>query len=615
MNRSAETPLPSPSSKVPPAPGRSRAAFGPFELDFHRLNLFRDGQPVPLQQLRVRALCLLVARAGEVVSREDFIEELWGTTLVEYDQSLPPIIRNLREVLGDSAQQPRYIQTVRGQGYRFLAAVEELPTEIPESRPSRFRPMLLVASLLLASTFAFVLTKASRPASTSILVMPFTAADPEHGELVAFSLSHDLKQRWRDSLVVSTVLLTEDDKGIPTTSQATYAIRGRITPSVVGQIIEAELLEIETGTIIATSSNQFVTNQMAPVAFFLNDDLVRPLVPPAHSRLGLDDGANLALQVDFELSRGSPVNHATALDLVRQALETDPENAQTLGLLAVVQFDRWLASLNDEAGDESARAARRALRRDPDQIASRVALASLTYYRERNPEETLAHLATLAGKADDSPRYWALIGALELARRNLPAARQAGLELADLVPFHPGLAADIDWILYASTDPAGALEQSEQSLALAHPYDGSRLVRALVFQSQERWDDLAEEANLFLKPRGIPAATQDAIVKAIRTEGRPDLFWRLIRRRFEAVHAQAPLYPELLAIAAAGAGEQQQTIDYLRQAWERRTCWMPAALQYPLFDQMRDHPDFVALQAEVTEALALDRPLPSRPRS
>ena len=97
--------------------------FGRFELDPGLRELRSDGEPVPLQPQPYRALELLAAAAGRVVTREDFIAALWEPgTHVDYDRGIISTIRRLRVVLGEDARRPAFIRTVPGHGYRFVGA-------------------------------------------------------------------------------------------------------------------------------------------------------------------------------------------------------------------------------------------------------------------------------------------------------------------------------------------------------------------------------------------------------------------------------------------------------------------------------------------------------------
>ena len=96
--------------------------FGPFAFDPSNQLLWRGGQEVPLPPRVVGVLGLLVARPGEVVSRQELIDAVWKDAFVS-DTSLAEAISFLRQALGDDPQQPSYIQTVHRRGYRFLPPV------------------------------------------------------------------------------------------------------------------------------------------------------------------------------------------------------------------------------------------------------------------------------------------------------------------------------------------------------------------------------------------------------------------------------------------------------------------------------------------------------------
>ena len=96
--------------------------FGPFRLVPGECLLLRNGEPVTLTPQAFDLLCLLVESAGHLQSREELIEALWPTTVVE-ENGLPWNVSAVRKALGDSSDAPRYIETVRGRGYRFIAPV------------------------------------------------------------------------------------------------------------------------------------------------------------------------------------------------------------------------------------------------------------------------------------------------------------------------------------------------------------------------------------------------------------------------------------------------------------------------------------------------------------
>ncbi len=100
--------------------------FGVFEIDFRRHELRRGGRRVRLQEQPYKILVALLERPGELVSRDELRSRLWpGGTYVDHETSINVAVMKLRDVLGDSTEEPRFIETVPRLGYRFVAPVEE----------------------------------------------------------------------------------------------------------------------------------------------------------------------------------------------------------------------------------------------------------------------------------------------------------------------------------------------------------------------------------------------------------------------------------------------------------------------------------------------------------
>ena len=101
--------------------------FGPFEIDCRSGELRKHGLKIRLAEQPFRILVLLLDRRGEVVTREEIRQALWpADTFVDFDAGLSSAVRKLRDALGDSAAQPRFVETVPRRGYRFIAAVVPL---------------------------------------------------------------------------------------------------------------------------------------------------------------------------------------------------------------------------------------------------------------------------------------------------------------------------------------------------------------------------------------------------------------------------------------------------------------------------------------------------------
>src|SRR5215470_1982618 len=111
--------------------------FDSFELDFRARELRKNGVKLRLHGQPIQVLAALIHRSGELVTREELCAEVWPEdTFVDFDHSLHNAIARIREVLGDSASDPRYIETLPRRGYRFVGKVERVaPEDIPASGP------------------------------------------------------------------------------------------------------------------------------------------------------------------------------------------------------------------------------------------------------------------------------------------------------------------------------------------------------------------------------------------------------------------------------------------------------------------------------------------------
>src|SRR4030095_12014483 len=98
--------------------------FGSFEFDVLSGELRRSGMRVNLQDQPLRVLECLLERPGQLVSREDLRRRLWsGDTFVDFERGINAAVKRLREALGDSAETPRFIETLPKRGYRFIAPI------------------------------------------------------------------------------------------------------------------------------------------------------------------------------------------------------------------------------------------------------------------------------------------------------------------------------------------------------------------------------------------------------------------------------------------------------------------------------------------------------------
>ena len=135
--------------------------FGTFEMDLRAGELRKQGMRIKLQEQPFRVLTVLLQRPGEVVTREELRNQNWPSdTFVDFDNSLNTAINKLREALGDSAENPRFIETLPRRGYRFLVPVTSADGKDSSMAGPRIRSRARLWKMALSATVVLVLAAA-----------------------------------------------------------------------------------------------------------------------------------------------------------------------------------------------------------------------------------------------------------------------------------------------------------------------------------------------------------------------------------------------------------------------------------------------------------------------
>src|SRR5262245_8960178 len=166
--------------------------FGPFTLDARTGELSNAGNRTPLRDQSLQLLVALLERPGELVTRDELTGRLWPAgTFVDFDRGLNKVINHLRDALGDSAEQPRFVETLPRKGYRFIAPVTvgqgDVPA-VPAPPPRRlFRWLWLSAALAAGLAVAAIVAwwsagnRAAAPRISALAVIPLEnlSRDPD----------------------------------------------------------------------------------------------------------------------------------------------------------------------------------------------------------------------------------------------------------------------------------------------------------------------------------------------------------------------------------------------------------------------------------------------------
>ena len=164
--------------------------FGIFEFDSESSDLRKNGRAVALEPQPARALALLLARAGDIVSREDIRDAVWGRdTHVDFDRGLAYCVSQIRTALNDSGENPRFVQTIPKRGFKFIAPVTSSSDafslspslELEPARPQARSPLIaLVAAAAIGIAF-FGLWATGRNDAPPPVVIAVSVFDNETG--------------------------------------------------------------------------------------------------------------------------------------------------------------------------------------------------------------------------------------------------------------------------------------------------------------------------------------------------------------------------------------------------------------------------------------------------
>jgi DNA-binding winged helix-turn-helix (wHTH) protein/tetratricopeptide (TPR) repeat protein len=241
-----------------------------FELDRGAYELRRLGHGVRLSRIPMELLLLLVERRGELVTRDEIVERIWGKDLfLDTDNSINAAIRKLRQVLDDDPEQPRFVQTVTGKGYRFVASVKEVsatpqkPAETPSPKGTKvsgaFRPklwkILVPAIVALAVGSWWVSSRRARALTDkdTIVLADFTntTGDPVFDDTLKTALTVSLRQ--------STFLnVLSDDKAAETLRLMARPTTTPLTLDVAREVCQRAGSKAYIGGSIAGLGSQYV---------------------------------------------------------------------------------------------------------------------------------------------------------------------------------------------------------------------------------------------------------------------------------------------------------------------------------------------------------------------
>jgi len=623
---------PDPAS-VPPS-----IRFGKeLELDRSAYQLRRSGRPVKLERIPLEILLLLTERPGQLVSREQIAERIWGKgAFLDVDNSINGAVRKIRQVLEDDPEQPRFIQTITGRGYRFVAPVlapADTPPEEPRAGPpapdrprrqSRGRLWLagaLALTLLLAAIVWFRERRPDPPPGRVMLaVLPFQNLTGDEGqEYFSDGLTEEMITQVgrRDPAGLGVIARasvmhfkhTQDPpERIGRELGAQYLLLGSVRRDASRVRVAAELIRArDHARLWAHQYDRQLSGLLT-----LQDEIASEITDAIQSSLGTSgptrgaaagpapasDAYDLYLRGQYFLNKRTDGDIRAAASFFEQAVQRDSGFARAWAALAAADVLGAVYSIGppQELVARARAAAVEALAQDPSLAEAHTALALIVQNHDWDWEmaEREFRQAIVLNPSYATAHHWYAEhlmwqGRFDEALRESERARQ-------LDPLSLIIAADNGAILYF----ARRYDQAIDRLRAVHAVDRtlSRTQLLVAVYAEDRMFDqaLAEEERW----RPIVAApihwSTLAYVygRAGRTAEARHAIQELLR-----VSEREPLQARVFAWSYAGVGDTAQTLAWLEKAYAEHSGEMVSLKVSPAYDFLREDPRFKRLLGRV----------------
>jgi TolB-like protein/DNA-binding winged helix-turn-helix (wHTH) protein/Tfp pilus assembly protein PilF len=614
-----------------------RLGFGVFEVDLRERQLTKRGLRIRLQEQPFQVLAMLLERPGEVVTRDELRNRLWPNTVVEFDHGLNKAISKIREVLGDSVESPRFVETVARRGYRFLAgvAVIDSPDRQREPTPSApttandtapvdrtdagapskqaLRPYIWslvfgLALVLTASLFWILYSKnESFPKIRSLAVLPMEnlSGDP----------SQDYFADGMTDQLIANLGQISALRVISRTSVMTYKGVRKPLAQIAGELNVDAVVE---GSVLRSGDQVRITAQLIQVpadkhiwaqsyegeildTLVLQNRVARAIAEQIHVTLNGHEQAALGhsktvnpeayeayLTGRYYWNKRTADGLKRAIDQFKLAIDKDPNYAQAYTGLAdsyALSGDWEYGLLSpDEAFPKAKAAATKALALDNDLAEAHTSLAFVLDLYDWNWElaEREYKRALALNPSYATAHHWYAWDLIVMGRNSEALAESRKAESLD--PLSPIISADLADALCVAHLCEESVQQSRKTLQM-HPYFSvAHYQLGQAFAQKHMHDEAIAELRRAVELSGGNTAFESKLAYVYAVAGRTDEAMKILKdlegrpSRPASTHAH-------IALIYVGLGDRDQAMSWLNKAYEAR--FNPSILMRPAFDPIR----------------------------
>jgi len=642
-----------------------RLRFGPFEADLRTGELFRNGIRRRLPGQPFEILALLLSRPGDLVTREELRQRLWpDDTFVDFDHGLNAAVAKLRDALGESAERPRYIETVPRRGYRLIAPVEPVPvapavpeavlafpTTVPSGPAELAEPpvpaaeprsptggrLRLVLGLLLLGAIASALLVVPRLRGAdpqtirSLAVLPFedlsgkgtAPEEPYFADGIAEALLQRLASIASLRVASRTSVQPYRERRVPLAEiaaalQVDAVVEGTVQRTASRVRISAKLVRTaDDRTLWAETYERELADVLsiqAEVARSVADGIHARLTPVEERRVSwsrkVDPEAYQQFLIGrFHLQKASPTAIPKAIAAFEASLARDPAYAAAYVGLAegeVFQPDPRASLPRAKA------AATKALELAPNLAEAHAVLGLVETYGDhdwRAAEASFRRALELDPRSFEAHyRYSLLLGVLG----RLDEAIEEGRRAVELEPLSPNASADLGRLYYFAGRNEEALRELRHTLDLDPNYRWAVVFLSLVHEEEGRLEEAFADRERWAAMGGADPADIVSFRETFRKRGYPGVLERLFELEQQKAVPACSSQARLLVLL----GRLDEAMAALETSFRNNNRDLIYLAVDPGYDPARSDPRFIDLlrRLHLPESLRPPRESPFGPR-
>jgi TolB-like protein/DNA-binding winged helix-turn-helix (wHTH) protein/Tfp pilus assembly protein PilF len=632
--------------------------FGLFEIDSRSGEVRKQGRRIKLRGRPFDILILLLRRGGDMITREELREQLWSAdTFVDFDHGLNSAINRLREALGDSAEHPRFVETLPKRGYRFIApitvveppavsgpappAAEPIPETASEPQANASRAsshfyvhrggrlvlILTAAALIAALALAAIYMRTGRaarpaPAKMTLAVLPFE------------NLSNDadqdfLSDGFTEEMIAELGKLDPGRLGViaRTTTKlyknarknigqirhelgVDYVLEGSVRRAGPRVRITAQLIQTNDMTHLwAESYDRDVTDVLAiqrDVAMRISKSLALALNRPSAARAGTVSGSSSAhelyLRGRFFRDQATEESTRKSIEYFQRAIAADPSDARAYAGLAdayaLLGAPGWEVDRPSIMLQKALVSAERAITIDPQSAEAHAvrAFIQLVYRWDRAGSEREIQEAIRVNPSFAQAHQYYSTTLTTMGRFDEAIAEaQRALELD---PLSAPASATLGIRYYYASRPADAIPQFTRTLDTSPEFGVAHWGLAQCYRQGGDTVREIDELHRAVELSGNSAYMRAHLAYGFATSGNRERA-AAIRQELEAEGRDRYASPYHQALIAAGLGDRATMMQWLERAFADRSGWMVFLPVEPEFEGVRPLPEFQQLLARV----------------